>query len=179
MSDGAHFNRKPIRDAEIVKPPNIIKAKVGGGGISDEVLDRTQKLLESYATDFEPLAMMYLDQMHAGIDNAKSNHTSDKHLNEEYIALILYPCVQLKANGGMFQYPIITRIADIFIHFMEVVERLDKEVLEIAIAFHTTMKVVIASKIQTDGGEQAEALISELNNACHRYFDKHKKDLNL
>lgn len=171
-----HFNQKPVRDAEFITPPNIIKAKVGNGGLSEAIISRAQAVLEMHAEDFKPLAEIYLEQMRNGISNAKDiEGGTDK---EEHIAQILFPCVQLKANGAMFKYSLITQIADLFVQFMEVVERLDSETLEIADAFYTTIRIVVNGKITGDGGDQGKKLTEELNNACKRYFEKHKETIN-
>ncbi|MGN7438550.1 MAG: hypothetical protein ACTHOO_07880 [Alcanivorax sp.] len=173
--DIKHYNQKPVRNAKFITAPNVLKAKVGVGGLSDTILDRAQKLLENHTEDFRPLAEIYIKQMKEGIDAAKN--LGQPTASEEYIARILFPCVQLKANGGMFHYPLITRIAERFVQFMEVVEKLDEETLEIAAAFHTTIKIVVASQIKGDGGEQGESLVEELNGACMRYFEKHKDEI--
>lgn len=174
MTDN-HFNQTPKRNASFIKPPNIIKAKVGDGGLSESILERAQAVLEEHATDFAPLAEIYLNQMLDGINHAFS--LKEPTADEEVIALILFPCVQLKANGAMFGYPLITQISQIFVQFMEVVERLDEETLEIAKAFNQTIKLVITAQIKTDGAEQGKALVNELNNACKRYFEKHKDNI--
>ncbi len=173
--DIKHYNQTPKRNAEFINPPNILKAKVGSGGLNAQIIDRAQKLLENHTIDFTPLAEIYLEQMENGINNAKNIKESSEC--EDRISEILFPCVQLKSNGAMFHYPLITRIADRFVQFMEVVERLDKETIEIAQAFHTTMKIVVAGQIKNDGGEQGDALVEELNSACMRYFEKHKDNI--
>ncbi len=173
--DVKHYNQKPRRNAEFLNPPNVIKAKVGYGGLSDQILERAQKLLEEHTEDFAPLAKIYLDKMMDGITTARSS--GEDSVNEEKISLILFPCVQLKANGAMFHYALVTRLADRFVQFMEVVECLDSETLDIAEAFHSTIKIVVASQIKGDGGQQGEELVEELNSACMRYFEKHKKRL--
>ncbi len=173
--DVKHYNQKPRRNAEFINPPNVIKAKVGFGGLSDQILERAQKLLEEHTEDFAPLAKIYLDKMMDGITTARSS--GEDSVNEEKISHILFPCVQLKANGAMFHYALVTRLADRFVQFMEVVECLDSETLDIAEAFHSTIKIVVASQIKGDGGQQGEDLVEELNSACMRYFEKHKKRL--
>ncbi len=170
--DIKHYNQKPRRNAEFIKPPNVLKAKVGLGGLSDQVLNRTQKLLENHAADFTPLAELYLDRMKNGLDEARE--LAQDSVSEEQIARILFPCVQLKANGAMFHFPLITRVAERFVQFMEVVERLDDETLDIAMAFYNTLKIISGGKIKGDGGVQGDALVEELNGACMRYFEKHK-----
>lgn len=173
--DIKHYNQPRRRKAEFIKPPNLIKAKVGEGGLSDSILDRAQKLLENNPVDFVPLAEIYLTRMKEGIRKARE---SSGHEDTEYlIAGILYPCAQLKANGGMFHYPLVTRIAERFVQFMEVIERIDRESLEIAEAFHTTIRAVITGKVKGDGGQYGDELVEALNDACMRYFEKYKDDL--
>ncbi|MCK5374825.1 MAG: hypothetical protein KAJ40_06030 [Alphaproteobacteria bacterium] len=173
--DIQHYNQEPKRKAKFFSPPNILKAKTGSGGLNDTILDRAQDLLENHTADFIPLAELYINQMEKGIKEAfdiKESTDSEKALSK-----ILMPCVQLKANGTMFHYPLVTRIADRFVQFMEVVERLDNETLDIANAFLTALKIVITGKIRTDGAGHGNALVEELNRACMRYFDKHKADI--
>ncbi len=169
--DVKHYNQKRLRNAKFITPPNVLKAKVGYGGLSDAVLERAQNVLENNTEDFRPLGELYLKQMKDGIDYvAKLGRPTNE---EEDIARILFPCVQLKANGGMFHYPLITRIAERFVQFMEVVEKLDAETLDITLAFYTTLKIVINGEIRGDGGPKGNALVEELNGACMRYFEKH------
>ncbi len=169
--DNKHYNQKPRRNAELITVPNILKAKVGSGGLSDKILDRAQDLLESHSEDFTPLAEIYLSRMKEAINAAKSSEIDSNNL-EDLITDILVPCVQLKANGAMFNYPLVTRIAGKFAQFMEVVDTLDNQTLDIASAFHATIKIVVAGKIKGDGAAQGNALVHELNNVCMRYFEK-------
>jgi hypothetical protein len=80
--------------------------------------------------------------------------------------------MQLKANGGMFHYDLVTKIAERFIQFMEVIENLDEEALEIITAFHTTIRAIILGRIRGDGGKRGDELLVALIDACTRYFDK-------
>lgn len=173
--DVKHYNQKPRRKAKFFSPPNVIKAKAGSGGLSDAILNRAQDLLENHTAVFEPLADIYIKQMNEGIEEALA--LGEPTDSEVVIEKIIMPCVQLKANGTMFHYPLVTRIADRFVQFMEVVERLNEETLDIANAFLTALSVVVHGKIKTDGADHGEALVAELNNACMRYFEKHKNEL--
>lgn len=171
MSDVKHYNRVPVRKAEFIKPPNHLKRKVGSGGLSDDIIDKAQALLENNTVDFLPLAEMYLENLMKGIENAKDVHPDDDI--EPSIAGMLYPGMQLKANGGMFQYPLVTRIADKMIQFLEVLEEVDIEAVEIIVAYHTTIRAVVLGRITGDGGRHGNDLIEALNDACMRYFEKY------
>lgn len=169
--DTEHFNQTPRRKAEFMRPVNVLKQKVGSGGLSDDILNRAQKLLEENSVDFKPLAIIYLASLMNGINMAKGAKASDD--TEEVIANMLYPAMQLKANGGMFQYALMTIIADKLIQFLEVIKEPDIESVEIVLAFHTTMEAVIYGEIKGDGGKQGKELVHALTDACMRYFAKH------
>lgn len=170
-----HYNRTPRRKAEFIKPPNMLKQKVGSGGLSDDILAKAQKLLEENTVDFEPLANMYLAALMKGIEMAKGFSPADD--TEQVIANMLYPSMQLKANGGMFSYSLVTKIADKLIQFLEVIDEPDIEAVEIVLAFHTTMTAVIHGKVKGDGGSHGADLLTALTDACMRYFDKHPEAL--
>jgi hypothetical protein len=172
MNDKQHFSQKPRRNAEFIKPPNMLKTKVGSGGLSDDILNKAEDLLENNTVDFQPLAEMYLAGLMKGIDLAKESDPND---DQEYvISRMLYPGMQLKANGGMFHYPLVTRVADKLIQFLEVIERVDIEVVEIVMAFHTTIRAVVMGRVSGDGGKHGTELMRALNEACVRYFDKYQ-----
>ena len=173
--DIQHYNRTPVRKAEFIRPPNTLKQKVGKGGLSDAILDKAQKLLEENTVDFEPLANMYMTSLSNGIEMAKGFQPSDDI--EEVIATMLYPAMQLKANGGMFNYPLVTKISDKLIQFLEVISEPDIESVEIVLAFHTTLTAVIQGQIKGDGGKNGDELLQALTDACMRYFEKHPDSL--
>lgn len=170
-----HYDQKPRRNAEFIKPPNTLKNKVGSGGLSEDILDKAQELLENNTVDFLPLAEMYLTNLMNGIEAAQSNDTTR---DDEYvIATMIYPAMQLKANGGMFHYPLVTEIADKLIQFLEVIEKADTEVVEIVLAYHTTIRAVVLGKISGDGGQHGRELIMALHAACTRYFKKNPDNI--
>jgi hypothetical protein len=168
------FNRTALRKAEFIKPPNLLKAKVGGGGLGDDILDKAQKLLAENTVDFQPLGEMYLESLARGMQDARENLADPDH--ERLIPGMLYPGMQLKANGGMFHYPLVTTIADTLIQFLEVIERVDEEVLEIVQGYHTTLRAVIHGRIKGDGGQRGQELYKALISACERYFEKHPEN---
>jgi hypothetical protein len=171
--DNTHFNHSPRRDASFIKPPNILKAKVGSGGLDERTLDRAQSILENNTADFKPVADIYLDDLANGIAYAKNpEHTGED--SETLIAGILFPAVQLKANGGMFHFKLVTHIAERYVQFLEVIENINADVLDIATAFHTTIKLIVTSALKDINSAQGTALTDELNKAYARYFEKYK-----
>lgn len=170
-----HFDQPQKRRAQFIKPPNPLKAKVGSGGLNEEILEKAQAFLENNSVDFQPLAEMYLKNLSEGIERAKKLSAIDD--NEYIISLMLYPGLQLKSNGGMFHYPLVSDIAATLIEFLEVIERPDIEALEIIQAFHTTLQLVVQGKVKGSGGDYGKDLHAALYDACDRYFNKYKNNL--
>ncbi|HNQ92360.1 MAG TPA: hypothetical protein PKI93_05445 [Alphaproteobacteria bacterium] len=167
-----HFNLTPRRKAEFFMPPNHLKNKVGFGGLSDDILNKAQALLENNTADFRPLGEMYLESMMRGVEHVKA--LPDSMANDDAsIASILFPVMQLKANGGMFHYNLVTLIADRLVQFLEVIETIDKDAIEIIQAFHTTIRAILLGQIKGDGGTRGLDLLDALNAACYRYFEKY------
>lgn len=165
------FNRPRKRKAEFIKAPKTLKAKVGSGGLSEKILDRAQALIENSSVDFIPLAEMYLEALDKGIDLA---HKAGEDTDKEYVInTLIYPTMQLKSNGGMFKYPLISAISAKLIHFLEVIDEADSEVIEICAAFHTTIRAIIGGRVEGDGGEHGRELLAALDEACQRYFTKY------
>ena len=166
-----HFQQQRRRKGEFIMPPNTLKAKVGSGGLSDEILIKAQELLENNTVDFQPLAEMYLNALMNGINSARdAEKDSDP---EPLIAGMLYPAMQLKANGGMFHYALITITADKLVQFLEVIIKPDADALELVLAFHTTVRAIIMGRIQGEGGRYGKELLDALDSACLRYFDRY------
>ena len=169
-----HFNEKPRRKAEFMKPLNVLKSKAGYGGLSQEILNKAEALLKNTAVDFQPMAELYLADLVRAIDRA-TNPAADSH-REVLIAGMLYPAMQLKANGGMFRYPLITRMADKLIQFLEVIAEPDEDALEIVRAFHTAIRTVLLGRITGSGGRQGDDLGQALEAACLRYFEHYRDE---
>ncbi|MCB9978348.1 MAG: hypothetical protein H6862_01915 [Rhodospirillales bacterium] len=166
------FDRKPRRKAEFIRPPNTLKQKVGSGGLSEEILNRAQALLENNTVDFRPLGEMYLDSLMRAIHQALSADL-EKDNPEQIISAMLYPTMQLKANGGMFHYPLVSQVADSLISFLESIDVPDRDAAEIVLAFHTSIRAVIMGKVTGTGGRYGDELREALVDACSRYFERH------
>ena len=163
--------QKKRRRAELITPPNRLKEKVGSGGIDERVLQKAQALVESNTVDFKPVATMLIDVLDQGIQEARAGVVR----GEEAIEQMIYPAMQLKAQGGMFHYPLITEVCNILVNFMETVREADKDVLDIVIAHKMTINVILNSEIKGDGGEQGKQLRDALMEACNRYYKRHQR----
>jgi len=162
----AFEGQKKIRKAELISLPNRLKEKVGSGGLDETVLAKAQELLENNTIDFKPMAAMLMDVLNETITDAKAGTIK----GEAAIEALIYPAMQLKAQGGMFHYPLISEISNILVNFLETVNDTDKDVLDIVVAHKMSMNAVLASQIKGDGGKVGRELRDALLDACARYY---------
>jgi CBS-domain-containing membrane protein len=155
--------------AEFISPPNTIKAKVGSGGLPETVLNQAQQMLENHSVDFKPVSDLYLKTLLGVIQELKSAESMGNV--EHAFGRLMYPVTQLKSNGAMFRYPIITTMATKLIHFIERIDEIDNHVIEIVEAFHNAMYAVVQSQMKGADGEAAGLKFTgALDKACQRYF---------
>ena len=159
------------RDAELIKPPNRLKEKVGGGGIDPLLIERAEDFLQNNSTDFAPIAEMYFDLLEDNIQRI----LKEDIIGEDAFDAMLYPLVQLKSQGSMFKYPLVTEISGMLINFLEVIQNLDKDAVDVILAHKMTLKAVLSSRIQDDSSPQGRSLVQALREACMRYFHAHGK----
>jgi hypothetical protein len=162
--------KKSKKEPRFIKPPNILKQKVGTGSIDETLLEKSQAAINNPKIDFIPYAQQFLKQFS---EFAKEARTNDNF--KEAKEKIIGPVMQLKANGGMFQYQLVSDVADIALQFLETVETGNKDTFDVIKAHEKTIQVIIANKLKGDGGREGYALIKELDHACQRYFSKYGK----
>lgn len=150
---------------EFITPPNMLKIKVGSGGLHVSTLKQAQNMLDDHRADFMPIAQSYLDQMAQGIKEAQSTD----HTMERRIDYMLLPCSQLRANGRLFQYSMVTRVAGRFAAFMDDIKNIDNEIIKIASAFHGALRLILVKNMRNEAAKGAQSLLDELDDLCRRY----------
>ena len=162
---------KKMRKAELISPPNRLKEKVGSGGLDETIINKAQIMLENNTVDFQPIANMLIEVLDEAIHDAKSGNRN----GEEAIEALIYPAMQLKAQGGMFHYQLITEISNILVNFLEVITQIDKDVLDIVVGHRMAIRAVLSGKIKGDGGQTGKELRDALMDACNRYYRAHSE----
>jgi len=153
-----------------INPPNKLKEKVGHGGIPSDLLTKGQEYIEKNPVDFEPYAEKFIKRIEKDLEKALELQKKDQ---QKAIDILSQPVMELKANGGMFQYQLISMIADVLLKFLDTVKTIDKDVIAIIKAHNNTLGIIINNKLKGDGGPEGAALTNELHSACQRYHKKH------
>ena len=157
--------------ANIYKADKSLQAKVGAGPFDRELIKRAQDVIENNNVDFKPDAQATLLEISATLQSIKDS--PQKATNE--IAKLTALIMQLKANGSVFGYPLLGNLANIMLIFLEAIDEINTDVIDILNANYQTLNAIIIKDLKGDGGDLGNAMEEELQNACNRYFNRHKK----
>lgn len=160
-------NGKP---AKIIKADTSLQKKIGNGPLDERIVTRCQNVIDNNGVDFGPLAQEFLTKLRDAIATARKGSKTDKSA----IQSMTEPVMQLKANAAVFRYTLIGNLANVMLGFLEAVNTVDDDVLEIISAHEKTLSVIIAKKMHGPGGVHGKLLEEELQNACKRYLSKKK-----
>ncbi len=148
---------------QVITPPNTLKSKVkigGPGAVDPEVLERAESVIANLADnylewvqeDFEKITEAFEELKKQGDDSA------------EVLERIFQVAHDMKGQGGSFGYHLITIVGDKLCRFIEGMEDdlgiTDVEVIGLHI---DAMRVIIAQRIEGDGGPVGEKLLKGLD----------------
>ena len=163
------MNSIDYNDAEFITPPNRLKQKVGSGGLPAEVLQKADALIANNNFDFRPLGLEYLEAIEATLERSLKS----RFRTHDHVIALTNPVMLLKAHGGMFGYPLVSEISYTALRFLENIHVLDDDAIEIVQAHYDILESLFENNIRGLGGDEGYKLVTELANACNRYYRKH------
>ena len=150
-------------------PPNKLKQKVGSGGIPAYILKKCQEYLEGNPVDLTPYATRHLDELNDIKNKIVSKNIDD---NTAKIAIVNIS-MQLKSNGSMFHYQLLSMVSDVMLHFIENVKETNSDFVEILTMHNRILEVILTKRLKGNGGKEGYSLTQELHEACLRYYAKY------
>lgn len=157
--------------SKLVKPENTLKKKVGNGGFDAKVLESAQDMIENNTIDFQPIALEFSESLTKMIADARSGELK----NEDVVNSVMYPAMQLKAQGTLFHYPLITKISHIMVDFLEDNTVADADIIDIVEAYKKSITAVATLQIKEENSKVGKELCDALTGACNRYYKARAK----
>lgn len=153
--------------AKVTKANTRLKQLVGTNAVHSKVVAKMETAMTNTKVDFVPEAKTYLSDLKSAINEALLD-TENQNL---YVVKenMIKPVMKLKAESAMFDYPLVSKLANIMMHFLEDLDQLDKHVIQIVDAHRKTLGLIIGQKMTGDGGKQGDLLTRELESAIVRY----------
>ncbi|NCC22646.1 MAG: hypothetical protein EOM26_09340 [Alphaproteobacteria bacterium] len=159
-------------EARIYKAPPHLQAKVGRGRLDPKTILRCQEIIDKNTFDFVPLASGQLEEFRAMIDAARAARDPDEI--ETIKSRMTQIVMQLKGHAGLFHYPLVSRLGAIMLFFLDNVDNLDDDVLDIARAHYRTLAMILELRIKDSDDRLGRDFERELKSACGRYFARMK-----
>jgi len=93
--------------AQVIRPPNTLRMKVGGGfGINADAIAKAEEALKAMSSQFS----QWLNDEVEKLNKAQAD-IREKGLNAETAEQLYFRAHDLKGLGATYEYPLVTRIA--------------------------------------------------------------------
>ena len=145
--------------SNVFRPPNALRAKVGGGfgGIDANAIAKAEEALKAMSAQFG----QWLQDELTKLDQAQADIRAKGYTVETAEALY-FRAHDLKGLGATYQYPLVTRIAGSLCRILDDADKRMQAPQPLVDAHIDAIKAVVRDEIQTDehpvGRDLAETL---------------------
>lgn len=133
--------------AQIIRPPNTLRAKVGSafGGIDANAIAKAEEALKAMSSQF---GQWLQDEIHK-MDAAQASIRSEGY-NAETAEALYFRAHDLKGLGATYQYPLVTRLAGSLCKLMDDPTKRLVAPMRLIDAHIDAIRAVVRDQIQTD-----------------------------
>ena len=145
--------------AQVIRPPNTLRLKVGGGfgGVDAKAIAKAEEALQAMSSQF---AQWLQDEIEK-LDKAQAD-IRDKGYNTETAEALYFRAHDLKGLGTTYQYPLVTRLAGSLCKLMDAPEKRMAAPIVLVDAHIDAIRAVVRDKIQTDDHPVGQTLAETL-----------------
>ena len=148
------------RGFQVINPPNLLKKKVGSGGLEPSAIRKAEKVFDGLRGEFEEIAGRDVVKLVEAANVLLANPNDLKKRQEVYML-----AHELRGQGGSYGYPLVTRFGDQLCRYLDATDGLDAKSLVIVKAAADAIAVVINAKVSGDGGDTGRQLVGMLDKA--------------
>jgi hypothetical protein len=145
--------------AQVIRPPNTLRMKVGGGfgGIDASAIARAEEALKAMSSQFG----QWLQDEIVKLDKAQADIRTQGY-NAQTAEALYFRAHDLKGLGSTYQYPLVTRLAGSLCKMMDDPAKRLEAPLILLDAHVDAIKAVVRDQIQTDDHPVGKALAETL-----------------
>lgn len=164
-----HLDEMP--KVEFIPPSQALKKKAGSGGIPDHLVERGESFIKDNNVDFIPFAKAYIEDIRIYIEQVKKTQSASKQKKIMHNMTLLI--MQLKAHGGMFNYPSMSLLSNLILKFLEKTDLINDDLIKIIEAHNNGIDILINGKVKIENDVRTIALEKELQKVIDRYLKKY------
>ncbi len=153
-------------EAKILKANYTLKQKAGDGGFSPEAVRAAMNRMESAVDLFPTIASGDLEAIEQALKIIRTGDISKPVMDKVYSA-----CIELKAHGTMFRFPLVTMVADSLCVFLDSIQNMSMIVREIIELHLQTLKIAIGQGPRAITDKDKVELLNGLQKACAKALD--------
>ena len=153
--------------AKLMEPPSLKSKVSGSGAVSAEMLARADDAIAELAVEYPDLAMQDVDTLAELVEKA----ASDPEQRAQWLEQIFEASDEIRGLGAMFNYPLVTSIADSLCSITEQAETFDDKGVEIARSHLEAMHAVIANRVTGEENEVGQQIAAALEVAVDKHAE--------
>lgn len=145
--------------AQVIRPPNMLRMKVGGGfgGIDAKAIARAEEALAAMSSQFG----QWLEDEIVKLDKAQADIRTEGY-NTSTAEQLYFRAHDLKGLGATYQFPIVTRIAASLCKMMDDPDKRMRAPMLIVDAHIDAIRAVVRGNIQTEDHQTGKVLVETL-----------------
>jgi len=155
---------------EIFMPPNMLKAKVGGGavmGLDLSAIKRAEQAIEELKEEFAGWIVEDVDKLTAARDAFAANRNADT------FGTLYRAAHDLKGQGATFDFPLVARVAASLCKFTDGSSTGEALPLNLIDAHVNAIKIIVRDKIKNPSDDRtANILAAELEAQVSEFLTK-------
>ena len=152
---------------QLIKPPNILKAKVGAtgvDGIDPELIKRAEGVVDTMSAEFaDSVSLEITELMQLAMDLEDDPSTAELVLKKA--RRIRH---DLRGQGATYSYDLISDVASSLFRYTECISSFTKLNPDVLRAHADAMRAVIKNQVKGDGGEIGIDLVKSLESLVGR-----------
>lgn len=151
--------------AQVIRPPNTLRLKVGSGGIDAGAIAKAEAALQAMSAQFG----QWLQDEITKLEAAQTAIRTEGY-NAATAEALYFRAHDLKGLGGTYQYPMVTRLAGSLCKMMDDPAKRLSAPMVILDAHIDAIRAVVRDKIQTDDHPVGRMLAETLEARVREYL---------
>jgi chemotaxis protein histidine kinase CheA len=151
---------------EIFMPPNILKAKVGSGGLDLGALKRAEQAVEELKAEFTNWIIEDVNRL------AERRNAYEAKTNADTLGAMYRAAHDLKGQGKTFEFPLVARVASSLCKFTDEAGAGATLPISLIDAHVEAIKIIVRDNIKDPGNRMACVLAEELERQVEVFLQK-------